>query len=251
VPHHDLRVTKGHAFHLDEVLIPVEFLVNHRSIMWDDHAREVALYHIELATHDVVYANGAPAESYRDDGNRWLFGNANTGWGLPPKQPYAPVLSGGPIVDAVRRRRREGQRPSVPLTDDPALHLLVDGRRIDADRRSDLCYKFCLIAKPTAVRVVSLANAPQELGLARDPRPLGVALRQIVVTQGKRTQVIGAEDNRLTKGFHEFEVDDGIRWTDGDACARRLVRGLHRMELALHLGCRTTYAAGHPVSRAA
>jgi hypothetical protein len=87
--------------------------------------------------------------------------------------------------------------------------------------------------------------------LARDPRPLGVALRQIVVTQGKRTQVIGAEDNRLTKGFHEFEVDDGIRWTDGDACARRLVRGLHRMELALHLGCRTTYAAGHPVSRAA
>ena len=79
MPHHDLRVTKGHAFHLDEVLIPVEFLVNHRSIMWDDHAREVALYHIELATHDVVYANGAPAESYRDDGNRWLFGNANTG----------------------------------------------------------------------------------------------------------------------------------------------------------------------------
>jgi len=66
------------------VLIPVEFLVNHRSIFWDDNAQEVELYHIELETHDVLVANGAPAESYRDDGNRWLFRNANSGWGLPP-----------------------------------------------------------------------------------------------------------------------------------------------------------------------
>jgi hypothetical protein len=32
VPYYDLRVTKGHAFYVDDVLIPVEFLVNHRSI---------------------------------------------------------------------------------------------------------------------------------------------------------------------------------------------------------------------------
>ena len=36
VPHRDLRVTKGHALYIDDVLIPVEFLVNHRSIIWDD-----------------------------------------------------------------------------------------------------------------------------------------------------------------------------------------------------------------------
>ena len=67
VPHRDLRVTKGHSLFLDGVLIPVEFLVNHRSIQWDDRAREVSIYHIELATHDVLLADGAPAESYRDD----------------------------------------------------------------------------------------------------------------------------------------------------------------------------------------
>ncbi len=94
VPHRDLRVTKGHAFHIDGVLIPVEFLVNHRSILWDDRAQEVALYHIELGSHDVLLANGAPAESYRDDGNRWLFQNANSGWNLPPQTPCAPVLTG-------------------------------------------------------------------------------------------------------------------------------------------------------------
>ena len=87
VPHHDLRVTKGHSLYIDGVLIPVEFLVNHRSILWDDRAQEVTLYHVELATHDVLLANGAPAESYRDDGNRWLFQNANSGWDLPRRSP--------------------------------------------------------------------------------------------------------------------------------------------------------------------
>jgi hypothetical protein len=95
VPHHDLRVTKGHSLFLDGVLIPVEFLVNHRSIIWDDRAQEVTVYHLELDTHGVLLANGAPAESYRDDGNRWLFQNANSGWDLPPQEPCAPVLTGG------------------------------------------------------------------------------------------------------------------------------------------------------------
>ena len=49
----------------------------------------------------MLLANGAPVESYRDDGNRWLFQNTNTGWDLPPKPPCAPVLTGGPTVDAV------------------------------------------------------------------------------------------------------------------------------------------------------
>jgi hypothetical protein len=96
VPHHDLRVTKAHALFIDDVLIPVEFLVKHRTICWDDRAQEVTVYHIELETHDVLIANGAPAESYRDDGNRWLFDNANSGWDLPPKKSCAPVLTGGP-----------------------------------------------------------------------------------------------------------------------------------------------------------
>jgi hypothetical protein len=77
VPFRDLRITKGHSLYLDGALIPVEFLINHRSILWDDHAQEVHLYHIELSEHDVLLADGAPAESYRDDGNRWLFQNPN------------------------------------------------------------------------------------------------------------------------------------------------------------------------------
>jgi hypothetical protein len=74
----------------------------------------VIVYHIELETHDALIANGAAAESYRDDGNRWLFHNANSGWHLPPKDPCAPVLTGGPVVDAVWRRLLDRAGPRSP-----------------------------------------------------------------------------------------------------------------------------------------
>ena len=139
VPNRDLHVTKAHSLYIDDVLIPVEFLVNHRTILWDDRAQEVAIYHVELDSHDVLLANGAPAESYRDDGNRWLFHNANSGWHLPPQDPYAPVLTGGPVVDAAWRRLldRAGPRALPPLTEDPDLHLVIDGARVDPSTGTD------------------------------------------------------------------------------------------------------------------
>jgi hypothetical protein len=167
VPHADLRITKAHSLYLDDVLIPVEFLVNHRSILWDDCAQDVELYHIELESHDVLIANAAPD-------------NANTGWHLPPKPSCAPVLTGGPVVDAVRRRLldRAGQRPGFVLTNDPDVHLIVDGERVDATSVRGGTYAFRLPTTPDTVRLASNAAAPTELGLLRDPRTLGVAIRR-------------------------------------------------------------------------
>ena len=219
VPHTDLYVTKGHAFLIDGVLIPVEFLVNHRSIRWDDRAQGVSVYHVELSAHDILLANGAPAESYRDDGNRWLFQNANSGWGAPPCQPCAPVLTGGPVVDRIWRRLldRSGRRPGLPTTQDPDLHLRVDGSRLDATETHGPAHIFALPANPAAVHIVSRAAAPAELGLARDPRVLGVALRRIALRRGTRFRLIDVADPALAEGFHRFEPDQRLRWTDGDA----------------------------------
>jgi T5SS/PEP-CTERM-associated repeat protein len=219
VPNRDLHVTKGHSVYLDGVLIPVEFLVNHRTIVWDDRAQEVTIYHIELASHDVLVANGAPAESYRDDGNRWLFQNNNPGWTLPPQPPCAPIVTGGPIVDDIWRRllERAGPRRGAPLTDDPDLHLLVDGKRIDPiERTSDRCV-FRLSGAPRCVRIRSRTAVPQELGIARDARLLGVSIRRIVLAQAKRQRAVEADAASLVDGWHPFEGDDRIRWTDGDA----------------------------------
>ena len=219
VPCRDLRLTKGHSLYLDGVLIPVEYLVNHRSILWDDRAREVSIYHIELATHDVLLANGAPAESYRDDGNRWLFRNANPFWDVTPQPSCAPVLTGGALVDRVWRTLldRAGPRPSLPLTSDADLHLLVNGERLDPIERHDDAHLFRLSVRPHSVRVCSRAGVPQEFGVARDPRPLGVAIRALTLMQHELRRTIHAEDARLVDGFHAFEASDAIRWTDGDA----------------------------------
>jgi hypothetical protein len=219
VPNRDLRLTKGHSLYIDNVLIPVEFLINHRSIQWDDQAREVTFYHIELAVHDVLLANGTPTESYRDDGNRWMFRNDNISWDQTAKPPCAPVLTGGQVVDEVwdRLLRRAGPLPSLPLTSDPDLHLQIAGSRIKGRQRPQGVYAFRIPKMPPSVHIVSRAAAQDKLGLARDPRMLGVALRRIVIWEGQKATVIEADDERLREGFHAYEAIDGIRWTDGNA----------------------------------
>ncbi len=245
VPNRDLHVTKGHSLYLGRALIPVECLVNHRSIVWDDRAQEVEIYHIELDTHDVLIANGAPAESYRDDGNRWLFQNANSGRSQLPKPSCAPVLTGGAIVGAIWQQllERAGPRIGLPLTDDADLHLWVDGKRIDAIERGANFCAFRLRMAPGSVRIRSRAAIPQELGIARDDRSLGVAIRRLVLAQARRQRSIDAASASLIDGYYRFEAENGIRWTDGDAAVpAELLLGIGGpCMLTLHIGAATRY----------
>ena len=250
VPSSDLRITKGHALFIDGVLIPVEHLINHHSIVWDDRTRKVEIFHVELENHDVLLANGAPAESYRDDGNRWLFHGDNAGWGRPPRPACAPVLTGGPQVDEIWRRllNRSGLPLDLPTTDAPDLHLLVDGHRVDGQSVRPGVHSFRLRQPPTGVRIVSRANAPDELGFARDPRRLGVAIRQILIWRGAKLAMIAADDERLSDGFHAFEADHAFRWTNGDALLpAELFAGVRdACELELHVACTSRYALTAP-----
>jgi hypothetical protein len=117
----------------------------------------------------------------------------------------------------LRLLERSGPRKRLPLTADPDLHILVDDRRVDASIRIGAFHVFTLATAPDRVRIVSRTAVPQELGLLRDPRSLGTALRQILVRQGSKSRVMWADDPRLTTGFHAYEPADGIRWTGGDA----------------------------------
>jgi hypothetical protein len=161
------------------------------------------------------------------------------------KPPCAPVLTGGPVVDAVWRRLldRAGVRPGMILSDDPDLHVLVDGMRLDAVSRRNAAYVFRLPALARSVRIVSRAAAPAELGVARDPRVLGVALGGIALLQGCRCRTIAVTDPALSEGFHAFEPDNGLRWTDGDAALPASLFGLldGPMELVLQVGATASY----------
>ena len=251
LPHNDLRITKAHSLYIDNVLIPVEFLVNHRTIVWDDRAQEVEIYHVELGSHDILIANGVPAESYRDDGNRWLFQNANSGWGLPPQTPYAPVLTGGPVVDAVWARllAMAGPRSLPPLTDDPDLHLIADGVRVDVAASEGQDRVFFVSGTPDSIRIVSRDTVPAEFGIARDPRSLGVAVREIAMERGLSRLRIAADDPRLSDGFHDYEPSDNLRWTNGDASLPVALSGPGALRIVLTLAAATRYLElGHAMA---
>lgn len=65
VPHSDLYVTQGHAVLVDGLLIPAGNLVNGTTISLDvaDAHDALEFFHIKLATHDVIFAEGAPCET--------------------------------------------------------------------------------------------------------------------------------------------------------------------------------------------
>ncbi len=185
-------------------------------------------------------ANGAPAESYRDDGNRWLFHNPNSGWEKAAPPPCATVLTGGPGVDAVWRRLldRAGPRPAMPLTDDPGLHLIVDGVRVDIRKRRGPTYVFRLPTSASRIVIASNEAVPSELRIARDHRSLGVAVRRVTLRQGGRSIRLDANDQRLTAGFHGYQADDRLRWTDGRTALPEAGFGglAPGAEVTLHLG---------------
>ena len=58
---------------------------------------------------------------------------------------------------------------------------------------------FRLPCSPKRVVIASRVGVPSALGIARDPRPLGVALRQVAVRQGAKFMLFDADDERLTR----------------------------------------------------
>ncbi len=74
LPARDLYVSPDHALYLEEVLIPVRCLLDGEAVA-QVPVESVTYYHIELERHDVVLAEGLPAESFLDTGGRRMFDN--------------------------------------------------------------------------------------------------------------------------------------------------------------------------------
>ncbi len=110
IPRRDLFVSPLHAMYLDGMLFPAAVLVNGLSIVQEQSVDQVDYLHIELDTHDVILAEGAPSETFVDDDSRGMFHNAAEYRALhPDARPVpavysAPRLEHGYALDAVRRR---------------------------------------------------------------------------------------------------------------------------------------------------
>ena len=110
LPRRDLWVSPLHAMFVDGALIPARLLANGVSIVQADRVDQVEYIHVELDSHDLLLAEGAPSESFVDDNSRGMFHNAAEYRLLYPDAPRtsarycAPRLEDGEALDVVQRR---------------------------------------------------------------------------------------------------------------------------------------------------
>ena len=110
LPRRDLLVSPEHAMLLDGLLMPARCLVNDRTVRPERPGDRLDYIHVELDSHDVIMAEGAPSETFVDDNSRGMFHNAQEFEDLYPHVApasalyYARRVDCGPELEAVRRR---------------------------------------------------------------------------------------------------------------------------------------------------
>ena len=235
-PARDLFLSPDHAIFTAGRLVPAYLLVNGATILRETDCRRVTYHHIELETHDILLAEGAPSESYLDTGNRWMFENTDAPLILHPlfedgqegriARSCAPFLDDAAVLEPLWRGLAEraamlGYPVARPvLTDDAAPRIAVGGRELrPVSVRGDV-HTFMVPAGVETIRLLSHATAPSEVTpWVGDSRALGLAVWRIRVTEGAVVTDVALDHPGLTDGWWALEVDAAgtRRWTSGDA----------------------------------
>lgn len=232
-PHRDLFLSPDHAVFVDGVLIPIRYLENGRSIARDPRDN-LTYFHIELARHDVVLAEGLPSESYLDTGNRGDFdgtwrdaddaramGIARAIW---DERACATLYTTGPVVAAIQTRLNTRAATLDAATSDagtpPDLVLRVGWGATAVDHtptRDGDILRFTLPAPVQGARLVSGAFVPAERSPGKgDRRCLGRPVSRLI-PDGIEMKL---DSPALHFGWHAPEP--GLRWTNGAATLPRL-----------------------------
>jgi hypothetical protein len=196
LPWRDLMVSPDHGLYLEGHLIPAKALTNGFSIRQVDY-ETVTYYHLEFPEHDVVFAEGTPAESYLETGNRAAFDNCEGALTLHPdfaqslreRSGCAPFAEAGKAVEVVRQRILDCA--GIETTCDPGLQIRYENGG-------------AIIASRSAVPGEIFADP-------RDRRLLGVKISSLTIGRRK----IPLDNPALDHGWHEPEADG--RWTNGNA----------------------------------
>jgi hypothetical protein len=220
LPSRDLWLSPGHNIAFAGALMPVKALENGVSVV-QERRDSVEYWHLELDAHDIVLAEGLPAESYLDTGNRTAF--AGGGAFIEAHPDFKPrhwaetclplVFEGAEVVRAKAALLRRLADGGLAVTGDAGAHVIADGRRVDPIPLGPARLAFALPENSADIRLMSRVFIPAHaLADSGDARSLGLCVGRL---QLDGDVVDLAKDERLAEGWHEREPTH--RWTRGDA----------------------------------
>lgn len=230
IPVRDVRLSPDHAVFIDGVLVPAHRLANGATIRREYQSETLTYLHVELDRHDILLAEGLPAESYLDTGNRGQFA-AECGVRpvlvVPAADPVqaalaayrergcAPLHLNGASADAAHARLfQRAQDMGWYLTDNPSVTVTSDMpnvRLLASHGPGDLLFR--IPAGASQVHLHSRSFFPTEMDAGiRDGRRLGVALASVTLDG------VPLPEDAYCAGF--YPPESGWRWTDGEACLR-------------------------------
>ncbi|WP_159998142.1 Hint domain-containing protein [Roseomonas sp. 18066] len=254
LPYRDLRLSPDHSVFVDGALVTIRQLVNGATILREPPA-PVTYYHVELPAHAILLAEGLPAESYLDTGNRAAFSNGGpvvalhrmVAQQLWEAGACAPKLEEGPALQALRRRLIARARAlGHATTTEAEPRLVLDGVAIAPLRQEEDALVFALPPGDwQAIRLRSRAGVPAWVEGSGDDRRLGLAVAELTLRGPQAELTIGAHAGILAEGFHGCEADGRHRWrwTNGEAHLPAALFAAFREggELTVRLPLRMTY----------
>jgi hypothetical protein len=222
-PTRDLHVSPAHGMVIDGRLVPAWFLVNGATVTQTASTEQVDYFHLDLGVHDCVIANGAPSESYAEQNNRTMFYNKAEFDATFPghDQVFQPFCL--PLVQLDSRELNTiramllSRVPEACFTDDPDLHVVADGVRIDPERVDHRNWAFAIPAGVRDLRLASRASRPCAFGQNTDIRDLGFCIEQVSSEQATQTVVLKAHHVAFEIGVYgpESRGESRWRWTNG------------------------------------
>ncbi len=191
----------------------------------------VEYWHVELDAHDVILAEGLPAESYLDCGNRSAF--ANGGAFVEAHPDFMPRHWADTCLPLVREGRQVVATKASLLArlfeqghsidHEADAHIIVDGLRVEPARRTERRLTFVLPAGGRDITLRSNVFVPKHMiAESVDDRELGLCVDELQIDG-----LTVALDDEATcgPGWREAEYGDRRfthRWTTG---ATPLARG--------------------------
>jgi autotransporter-associated beta strand protein len=221
LPRRDLWVSPGHSLACEGALIPASALLNGVSLAQVD-VESVTYWHVELDAHDVILAEGLPAESYLDTGNRTDFANGGAFIAAHPDfrprneaQTCLPLSREGPAVRATKARLLARlAEAGRGVTTDADAHVRVDGQRVEPIWLNETRLAFVLPAGGRDIALRSRAFVPAHMMAdSDDRRSLGLCVGALQIDGSPL-----AVERLGGSGWHESEWRGETfqhRWTTG------------------------------------